>query len=416
MTVMVVLPLIKFERNESVYSVLSRAHLVLGYNNPLRTLALITGLRGYKPMSGLPSRLAAIAEALKINKSLDQIIEENTHYPLYKYFLKAEKRESILDAMCNFGAVKSRVGLLRNHVGALESIKCCDKCIAEDYEKNGFAYWHREHLASWVYFCPYHQTPLNVFEYQLGNYSDRNLTIPPKGKRPRLHRDSLLESKLFEIVEETLNLFNKNCASDMSVSEKNYQRLLLEKGICTSHGRVNQREIYRSVVAWLKDLKDLPGFDSLYTALNVERSWAATICTKGQCFHHPLKHIIFLKSLGLSLNDLFQTDGSFLQQPLVLPKCVKHKPSDCEIKTTIKAEGSIRKAANILKMDVTTLCCEANRLKIEYRHRTKFISESIIKSVIDKVKKGHSSTKISKSVGISVTSVNRIKRSRLNKL
>lgn len=413
---MVALPLIKFERNESVYSILARAHYILGHNDPLRTLTLITGVPGYKPMSGLPTRLKEIIAALKIDASTDRVINENTHYPLYKPFLKAGKRESIVEAMCNCGAVKSRIGLLRNHVGALESIKSCGLCVKEDIERCGFPYWHREHLASWVYFCPHHQEPLSVFDSKMGNYSHRNLILPLNGNYPQISASPLIRSKLLSITEETMNLFNRNHSADMSISVENYRQLLEEKNVCNTSGRVHQKEIYDAVTFWLKDLKDLPGFDSLYDALEVERSWASMICTKRQRFHHPLKHIIFLKSLGLSLTDLFQTDGCYSQQALPLFKTKKLKPSDEDIRNAISKTDSMRSAAKLLKVDVTALCCDATRLGIKYRHRAKFITESVIHSVINQAKNGRSTATIATTMGISETSVNRIKHAALPKI
>ena len=114
------IPFLKFQTNESVYSILARAHCILGHDNPLQTLTAITGIRGFKPMSGLPTHLADIAGNLKIKKSLSDIIDQNTHYPLYKYFLRPSRRPAVLDAMCGAGAVKSRIGVLRNHLGAVE--------------------------------------------------------------------------------------------------------------------------------------------------------------------------------------------------------------------------------------------------------------------------------------------------------
>lgn len=413
---MVALPLIKFERNESLYSILARAHFVFGHNDPLLTLTLITGVPGYKPMSGLPTRLNEIINTLRIDKPTNRVINENTHYPLYKPFLRIEKREAVIEAMSNYGAAKSRIGLLRNHVGALESMKSCDLCVEEDFKRCGFPYWHREHLAPWVYFCPHHQEPLRVFDSKMGSYSHRNLILPLNGEHSQIPESQQIKSKLLSITEETMNLFNRSHSCDLSISFKNYRQLLTEKNFCNSNGRVNQKDIHDAVDFWLQDLKELPVFSSLYTALEVERSWVSMICSKRQRFHHPLKHIIFLKSLGLSVTDLFQTDGYLFQRPLQLIKVKKLKPSDEDIRHAVSISDSMRSAAKILKLSTTTLCCEADRLGIKYQHRPKFITKKVIHSVIAQAKKGKSTAAIAKKLGLSTSSVLRIKHAELKKI
>ena len=410
---MSIVPLFKLENGESVYSILARAHCILGNNNPLQTLRTVTGVRGFKPMSGLPTHLSDITINLELAKPCSDIIDQNTHYPLYKHFLSPNRRQSVISAMNGSGAVKSRIGLLRNHLGAAETLRYCELCAKQDFDRNGFAYWHREHSLSWVYFCPHHGSVLKSVDYNECDYGERILILPSRGTTLRLPRDVAANSKLLEISGDAMHLFNKNKEIDVSIGFHNYARLLSETGVCSSKGRINQRDVLLAVSSWLKDVKKLNGFENLFWSLQVERSWAAVICSKNIGFHHPLKHIILLRSLGLSIEELFQTYGCLNQQSLELLKTKKIKPTDEKIITEIQNSDSLRKAAKRLKIDVTTLCCEANRLKIPYVHRTKTITEDVIKSVIYRTKRGQASSLIAKELNISVTSVNRIKRSRL---
>lgn len=405
------IPFLKLQKDESVYSILARAHCIIGNKNPLQTLSTVTGIRGFKPMSGLPTHLLGIKNNLKLVKSTLDIINQNTHYPLYKHFLIPSRREAIIEAMCGSGSVKSRIGLLRNHLGAAEALRYCDSCVMHDFDCNGFAYWHREHSLSWMYFCPYHGNVLKSVNYDMRDYTERILILPSGGVTLRLPGNASPHSKLMEIAVDAMYLFNKNKELDVSIGFENYSRLLSEKGICSSTGRINQRDVLFAVSSWLKDLNKLPGFENLFWSLQVERSWAAVICSKNSGFHHPLKHMILLRSFGLSIAELFETHGSHEQQSIYFPITKKSKPKDEQILTEIRNCKSLREAATRLKIDVTTLCCEANRLKIPYTRRTKSITEKIVQSVIARVNNGQPSSVVAKALNISVTTVNRIKRS-----
>ena len=407
------IPLLKLEQDESVYSILARAHCILGNKNPLQTLSVLTGVRGFKPMSGLPTHLSDIANNLKLAKSTSDIINQNTHYPLYKHFLIPSRRQAVVAAMCGSGSVKSRLGLLRNHLGAVEALRYCDSCVMHDFDCNGFPYWHRQHLLPWIYFCPYHGDVLKSVNYDMCDYAERILILPSGGATLRLPGNVSAQLKLMEIAGDAMYLFNKNKVLDVSIGFENYSRLLSEKGICSSTGRINQRDVLLAVSSWLKDLNKFPEFENLFWSLQVERSWAAVICSKKGGFHHPLKHIIFLRAFGLSIAELFETHGGNEQQLIDFSISKKSKPTDDVIRTEIRNCKSLREAAKRLKIDVTTLCCEANRLKIPYTHRTKSVNEKIVQSVISRVNNGQGSSVVAKALNISVATVNRIKRSRI---
>ncbi len=407
------IPLFKLENGESIYSILARAHCILGNKNPLQTLRSITGIRGFKPMSGLPTHLSDITANLKLAKPTSDIIDQNTHYPLYKHFLSLGRRQSVVSAMCGSGSVKSRIGLLRNHLGAVEALRYCDLCVKQDFDRYGFAYWHREHSLSWMYFCPYHASVLKSVNFDMRDYAERILILPSDGASLHLPRDVFAQSKLMQIAEDAMYLFNKNKGVQVSIGFDNYSRLLREKGICSLTSRINQKEVLLAVSAWLTDLNKLNGFENLYWSLQVERPWASVICSNKGGFHHPLKHIIFLRSIGLSIAELFETHGSHEQRSIDFPISKKSKPTDERIRAEISDCKSLREAAKRLQVDVTTLCCEANRLKIPYTRRTKSITEKVVQKVIARVNDGQRSSIIAKALKISVTTVNRIKRSRV---
>ncbi|MFO1369074.1 MAG: TnsD family Tn7-like transposition protein [Marinagarivorans sp.] len=410
---MLTIPMINCEPNESVYSLLCRVHQMASNASPLNTLKMVTGLRGYKPMSGLPTHISDIAKNLNLPKPPSVIINDHTHYPLYRLFIEHPKRAHIVNSMLGSGSVKSLLGLLRNHVGAFESLRYCKECLIDEIQSVGFAYWHREHLFPWVYFCPKHLIVLSVVDFKSEVYGDRALILPSGGEVIKLTEHSSNVDKLRNISRDTYYLLNVKNIDSIAINKDAYKILLHSCGICSGSGRINQNRLKTSVACWLKDLQSIPIFNRLYNSLNVGRSWAETIPADDYSFHHPLKHLIVLHSLGLTVDDLIASTSQQRQIDFNFSAKKKKMPDDASVKNAIESSGSIRGAAKLLNIDVTTLCCYANRLEIPYKHRTQYITRDIIDALLSDVKNGASSKFLSNKYCISIASVNRIKRTYL---
>lgn len=57
---------------ESVYSILARSHILEAKSSPLVTLKTRTGIRGYKPLSGLPTHLETLAKNIYVPEGPDR--------------------------------------------------------------------------------------------------------------------------------------------------------------------------------------------------------------------------------------------------------------------------------------------------------------------------------------------------------
>jgi hypothetical protein len=165
-------------KSESIFSILTRAHIALGSLSPLDTLRSITGKRGYKPLSGLPTELGKIRASLRIDPSVDELISEHTHYNFFLPFIPPERREYIRSAMIWSGSVKSRLGILKSHCGAAEKLSYCTNCAIADINRYGFAYWHNEHMINGMTFCPIHQVNLVSTLPVDSKFQERNLFLP----------------------------------------------------------------------------------------------------------------------------------------------------------------------------------------------------------------------------------------------
>lgn len=310
--------------------------------------------------------------------------------------------------MLNHGATKSRLGLLRNHVGANEVLRYCEICVKEEIQNYGFPFWNRACACPWVYFCPLHKQLLSEVDYHSLHYKDRALILPGSGEMIKSGFNEAAAQKLIKLSEQTVEIMQ--CKNLSVYSENIYHNLLVDIGLATNGRSIKQTQITKMVRDWLTQFREIAPFDRLFELLNVERSWASTIAGDEKGFHHPIKHLILLNSLDLELRDLSLSNFGGAQLDLALSK-KNTQISSSEIRNAIKNEGTITKAAKKLGVCVTTLCTQANRLGIQYTHRPKTVSDEVKSEVLRLLREGKSSSESASLLNISVSTVNRIKRS-----
>jgi hypothetical protein len=359
-------------------------------------------------MSGLPTHIKEIVKNLSLDITDKAVIEFHSHLPFYQPFITENKYISIQNSMLYHGATKSRLGLLRNHVGANEVLRYCEVCMKEEIQNYGFPYWHRECAFPWVYFCPFHNLPLNEVDFNRLNYRERVLVLPGVGDLTEHRLSDEVSEKLIRLSKQTVEIIESKHQSIFT--DATYHNLLTGMELATSGGHIKQSSITKIVREWLSPLRYLRPFDRLFETLIVERCWASAIAGDEKGFHHPIKHLILLNALNLEFADLLLAGFVGVQLELPLKKEGK-KPSDSEILSAIASERSLSSAAKKLGVCVTTLCVEADRLGIEYTRRSKTITSHLRGEVLRLSGEGRNSTELASYLNISVTSVNRIKRS-----
>ena len=395
--------------NELIYSLLTRYHHMSGEKHPLKTYIHVTGVRGYKPLTGLPTRLNQIQRRILPAQRVDELINGHTHFGYYSPFISVRRREGILHAMREFGSTKSRLGLLRNHIGAAETLRYCTGCYKEDIEHNGVAYWHREHLLPSVFICPAHGEILSEVSLFKVDYHERALLLPGRGKKIINSIGDRGLNKLSDLsVQSQLILHSK---LDGLIDQTVYQKILKRFNLLTDEGHIRQKELRSLVTEWLVDLQNVAIFFNLKELLKIERPWLSTMVADRREFHHPIKHLILFGALGLSFKEVMYAameDSEQLQLPLEFLK--KPKLTKVDIQTAINSERSITEAARKLGCSVTTLTVEAEKHHIPFPRKTKYITQTLKNKVVLKAKSGLNSRRLAETFHLSICSINRILR------
>lgn len=391
---------------ESIYSILARSHILDANYSPLLTLKSRTGVRGYKPLSGLPTHLETLARSIYVPAGPLRLIQAHTHFPLYAHFLSQDRQELVKKAMLNEGSPKARLGLLRNDMGARDWRRYCIKCKETDIERNGVAIWHREHSLSGVMICPVHD--MYLYENATFNkFGERELILPDLGVELALPGNQAAIDKLTFIAVQIKTMME--CSARYLISGSVYRRLLQEKGLLTKQDRVRQRNLEKLVLQWLNPLKDVSGIDRLIRGLKVERSWVAELVEDKDGFHHPVKHIALWGALGVDFYDVINTASApGIQMEFMFSAKKQVELTQELIMEVLSMTKSFRQAAYRLGVDLTVLQVAAESQGIDVPRRPKKISAEI-RALIAKECASIPSSKLAEQYNVSIGTVYRIR-------
>jgi hypothetical protein len=391
---------------ESSYSVLVRAHVQSPSTTPAATLHRITGLPGFKPISGLPNRCGRIVDALSLPLAVDTWIDNHTLFPLFRPFIPQHRTEYIHTSLIESGASKSRIGLLRAHCGADEQLAYCEQCNWLSIARFGFSYWMRPHHVNGVLVCPDHQDALSVVDINQLDWKSRALVMPGNGRKPLLSEAQQL--RLHFIAQQIAAILGSKNKS--TIQSAHYTDILRSRGLLTRSGRLRCRNIKASVRRWLKPLRRLTPYDGLLSALDVERCWVVSTVMCGRGFSHPLKHVVVLGALESDWDELLSAasrPGFQLEFELQQKSRTWNKSDVVE---ALNVTSTLTDAAKILGCDVTTMSVLADQAGFSVTRKPKKVTPEIRAVALEKYREGETTAAIAQLLGLSVTTVNRIRR------
>lgn len=393
---------------ETIFSLLTRAHILLGSLSPLVSLQVLTGHRGYKPLSSLPSNIRHICKSLNLEINPAQIIQGHTLFPFYNPFLPAHRRDFVIDGMLDFGATKSRIGLLKSHCGAADQLAYCSECVKDDIYKYGFPYWHREHMLVGVELCHLHGLALIKIKLNESQFGDRCLQLPGELKSVNTYSETQYDRLRFVASQVAVVA---NTEIQISIDLDSYSPLLAENDLLTNSSHVRMKKLQDLIKDWLTPLAEVKPFNDLFVALNVERNWVASIVAGKAGMHHPLKHIVLWGALNTDFYSLINSVQCIEQLRLPLRCNRRCEITEDVLQAAILSCGSATAAARLLNCSTQTVLALMEKFGIAVKRRPKKLNKTIINKIIKRSLEGLSTSKIAAECGLSIATVNRIKRS-----
>ncbi|CAM3068602.1 TnsD family Tn7-like transposition protein [Paenibacillus sediminis] len=260
-------------------------------------------LKHKKTSLDLPTNIRSILDVLPSTD--EEILLNNTLFPLYKSFLSSSQVIAIRDQMLNGpgGAVHSKAGLLASVVKLNDSLRLCPSCLVEDFHNHGEAYWHREHQLPGHLYCRIHKcrllTQCWICNESLSSNCSKEISICPTFCKYGHDLTSQIiacnNEMTLKVTEGITDLFNAALGDRIPIDLRDkYLLRLTQMNLCTVKGRIKQQEVCSKFISlFSKDvLKDLGV--RVPTGPN---NWLATILRKPRHSFHPLLHVLVIEFL-----------------------------------------------------------------------------------------------------------------------
>jgi Tn7-like transposition protein D/TniQ len=325
--------------NECLYSILSRDIAIHRYSNPLRSIEKNYGTsnrNAFGDLVSLPTSLDRLVSNLPKWQAydVDEIINGHTLYKLMVFGRKKAYQTDIFEAMKSDGASTLK---LMNGFKAFRQGKSrllyCEDCVRNDRELYGEAYWHREHQASGIWVCPYHDTVLNVADVRNGRYFEHNgfinaeryLRSSPKYSaaiciKSTFEREFL--SRMSSVILQMLTLDDNTSLEQTGGYLKEY---LLSSGLYLSNSRIALSRLTSDLERYISiDFLDRVGYSASVRARPY--AWVGNLVRNCETVANPIVYALMFAYLDLSITEFLDAGRTPLNTERVFQ--ILHAPAN----------------------------------------------------------------------------------------
>lgn len=306
--------------DELLYSICARYHLYVAPQSAKQTLHDLFGSSSASAIYDFPCRLTAISSQLSPNtiNTPERLLRYNTMFPLYEPFLPHSRSKSIANGMIrNAGnsGIHNSIGVMASSVPALQSLRFCPTCVIEEEASYGEPYWHRSHQVPGVYVCHCHgdflkdskivvASQVNKHRFISAYYGTRipiDREAPSGASGEHLHS---IASMAFGLLNNTFEILG------LKGLHLRYIKLLREQGLASVSGSVPQRDLVSQFSVFYDDDFLVKIGSSLN--LSIKDNWLNELVRIPRKASHPLRHLLLIRFLGISLDDFFNSSPEYL--------------------------------------------------------------------------------------------------------
>lgn len=298
-------------QDELLYSACARYQRNIGSKVQKSHIQNLFGVRSCCAITDLPSHLSYFCDKLTYGgMNVEKLILKHTTYPYYHPFLPQETARSVQKYMLSGihgNRIHMSLGISACSIPKAKYLRFCKKCVENDLETHGVTYWRRVHQLPGVSICSDHCSLLTnskiVSSTSRGKHNLIDLnTVYQLGGIEEIE-DSGLEL-LLDIAKRSSQLLqsqydeflNKNTMRSL------YLERLDESGYMTPTGRVRFKLLISDFMEFYSPLF-LTNLKS-----NIKEgdgdSWLHKVIRKSKENCHPLRHILLLKFLGVTLDHV----------------------------------------------------------------------------------------------------------------
>ncbi|GAE37583.1 TnsD family Tn7-like transposition protein [Halalkalibacter akibai] len=319
--------------DETLYSLIGRYHLRSGN---ISFVATLNDLFNYETEVSvdLPSGISNLVKSLPKSCAITEkeLINNHTHNLFYITFLPNCRRDEIYQSMIQPKGqrIHYKAGIMGSTITLNQFFKYCPMCSLEDLENHGELYWHRLHQTPGIEMCIRHNVWLmnsivpidsnNKYEIQIA--TEQNCDLTNIKEVEDIHLLNQFQSFVTNI-EKLLN----NSYPDKSLGwfHEIYSSRLMEKGFRNINGNIQQSHLKEAFVNYHGE----SFLRHLQSSVNGDKSWLSYIVRKPRKSNHPIRHLLLMDFLGLSLEDVFTPNSIFhpfgnAPWPCLNPACIHY--------------------------------------------------------------------------------------------
>jgi hypothetical protein len=298
--------------DELLYSVCARLYERMQFPNKQSIGEELFGTKECKAIADLPCHLDYLVSNLPFGHcyTTDYLIDNHTLLPFYGLFLPADRLLMVREAMRKSNAVGIHhwAGINRNAVKRPDWLRFCPLCVSEDKENFGECYWHCGHQLPGIYVCVTHQIILEESNVRLRDSGDRYMYFAAEqaiyAARPRfLDVSSQTDAVLLNLAHSSLWLLeHPSFSTDLQSIQNKYMSILAQRGLVSPSGRVYAERL-------LEAFNNHYPSDVLlqcHSQISIKRAWILSILKPGRAVQSPIRHILFINFLGLTVEEFFE--------------------------------------------------------------------------------------------------------------
>ena len=304
--------------DELWYSVCARFSDRMQFGSETGVMQALYGRRHAVATADLPQRLAEMTSQLPPGHPCtpDSIIDQHTILPYYSPFLSAKSYARIRQFMvegCN-SSISVRCGACTNRVRPPRFFRSCPLCDRENRQRYGETYWRRLFQLPGVAVCPEHRIFLTPSSIRLDPLPDRHKYFSAESARLGGSIDRLQESDsshltLLALAQQIQWLMAQNQLNlGLEILHQKYRDVLITRGCITEGGSVRMDSV-KAIVENTFTPHLLERFQSSLP-LGKENSWLRQLLRKKNTVVAPLRHLLLLRALEISVAEFIQPPTS----------------------------------------------------------------------------------------------------------
>lgn len=408
---------------ETLFSLLSRQHLLSGEVIAARTSERFFGSSRAGSHHDFPNRLAAFVERTNGQLGgLPGIALNRTLLAFYRAFIPSQECTHAIECMRtnSVAHLKLRLGVLTSRFRAHHPLKACPACMKEDSESTGWAYWHLEHQYPGVWVCTKHQDLLLVSKFKATGVQ-RFQWLLPRSDELSCEQDVMaghaLSDRLLRLAKLIESLVRGGVHEPIPTHllYQVYRDVIASRGWLTASGSLRMRAISQEFLEQVRPLRLVSEFAGLPQTVDEARAIVGRLLRPPRAGTHPLRHILMIEWLFADMETFYQAIrnvGAIKQ--VSVPSCTDAidrttDPRKAELqRLLVEEKHSARATAKILGIDTQTALLWAEQRGVPVSRRAKKLSGELRAVAEHALQCGADKKDVELQTGLSASTVTRM--------